>query len=218
MGVSLEARHITSKSHVECVELSRRIESEASMPNAKRGRKQPKLKRPLPLIHVIGLPGAGKTTLASALSKKIGLPVIRIGAFRARRPKTAEGEADAWLDFYNVLSRKKWRNTIIETTGLNRRSAFLEAALPLLRLVTVKLVAPKRVLLARAGRKPRNERGGKWLFSHSYRDKREFIRKMYPLMKKVPAALQIDTSKKSLREALDIVLDHLRRFGKGPPS
>lgn len=183
------------------------------MPKTRRRNKQSSLKRPLPLIHVIGLPGSGKTTLASALSKKIGLPVLRIGAFRARHPETAEGEADAWLDFYHVLSRRRWRNTIVETTGLNRREAFLEAALPLLRIVTVKLTAPKRVLLARAGRKPHNERGGKWLFSHSYRNKKEFIRKMYPHMKKVHATFEINTSRKTLQQTLDIVLDHLRRYG-----
>ncbi len=174
--------------------------------------KQSRLRRPLPLIHVIGLPGSGKTTLATALSKKIGLPVLRIGAFRARHPESAEGEADAWLDFYKALSRRRWRNSIVETTGLNRRAAFLEAAMPLLRLVTVKLIAPKRVLLARAGRKPRNERGGKWLYSHSYRNKREFIRKLFVAMKKVQATLQINTSRKTLRQTLDIVLDHLRRY------
>jgi len=43
-------------------------------------------KRNLPIIHVMGLPGAGKTTLSKKLSAKLKLPVYRIGEYRARHP------------------------------------------------------------------------------------------------------------------------------------
>ena len=51
----------------------------------------------LPIIHVIGLPGAGKTVLTQKLSKKLKIPVYRIGFYRERFPMTAIGEAGAWL-------------------------------------------------------------------------------------------------------------------------
>jgi len=48
-------------------------------------------KRTTPIIHIIGLPGAGKTTLSQRLSKALKVPVIRIGYYRARFPQTPKG-------------------------------------------------------------------------------------------------------------------------------
>ena len=168
--------------------------------------------RTLPLIHVIGLPGSGKTTLGTALAKRLNLIRLQIGAFRARHPESLEGEAGAWLDFYRALSRRRWRNTIVETTGLNRRASFLEAAIPLGRLLTVKLTASKRVLFARVSKKPKTERGGQWLFSGAYPDKKSFVRKMYATMKKLPADLTIDTSKCTPRQTLNAVIELLKKY------
>ena len=131
-----------------------------------------------PIIHIIGLPGAGKTTLGKKLSAKYHLPVFYIGAYRSKFPSSDKGEADAWVALFRDLSRQKWANCILETTGLNSRERFLRAAFPFSNIVTIKLIAQKRVLYKRIGKK-KNERGGEWLFSDDYSDKYEFVRKMF---------------------------------------
>lgn len=156
-----------------------------------------KRKKPasLPIIHIIGLPGAGKTTLGKKLSSFYRLPVYYIGACRSRFPATIEGEADAWVALFRDLSRQKWANCILETTGLNSRERFLRDAFPFSRIVTVKLTAQRKVLYERIGRKRKAEQGGDWFFSSEYRDKYEFARKMFKHFKDVPSEIEIDTTK-----------------------
>ena len=86
-------------------------------------------KRIIPIIHIIGLPGAGKTTLSRRLSKELKIPVLRIGYHRARFPETPIGEADAWVALFQQLSRYRWQNCILETTGLNSREAFFKGGI-----------------------------------------------------------------------------------------
>jgi hypothetical protein len=154
----------------------------------------------LPIIHIIGLPGAGKTTLGKKLSSYYRLPVYYIGAYRARFPATIEGEADAWVALFRDLSRRKWADCILETTGLNCREHFLRYAFPLSRIVTIKLTAQRKVLYDRLGRKKKSERGGDWLFSNEYQDKHEFVRKMFKLFNDLPSEIKIDTTKLTPRE------------------
>ena len=99
-----------------------------------------KAKKNYPIIHIIELPGAGKTTLGLKLSKKLKLPIYRIGEYRSRFPMTAVGEADAWVSLYRDLSKQKWKDCILETTGLNSRESFLRAAFPLFSLLSVRLL------------------------------------------------------------------------------
>jgi hypothetical protein len=154
----------------------------------------------LPIIHIIGLPGAGKTTLGKKLSAYYRLPVFYIGAYRARFPATIEGEADAWVALFRDLSRRKWADCILETTGLNCREHFLRDAFPFSRIVTIKLTAQRKVLYDRLGRKKKSERGGDWLFSNEYRDKHEFVRKMFKLFNDLPSEMEIDTTVLTPRE------------------
>jgi GTPase SAR1 family protein len=163
-----------------------------------------------PIIHIIGLPGAGKTTLAGNLAKKWNLPVYRIGNFRSRFPSSVIGEADAWTALFSALSKKRWSNCILETTGLNRRETFLTATLPFERIVRIKLHAKKSVLYARVGKKPKSEQGNNdWIFGDSYKDKHEFIKKLYGEFKKISATIVIDTNKLTAREVYQAAVKEL---------
>ena len=152
-------------------------------------------KQTTPIIHIIGLPGAGKTALARGLSKVLKVPMIRIGYHRARFSQTPIGEADAWVALFRKLSRRRWKNCILETTGLNCREAFLKAALPFENMFTIKLEASRKTLYRRIGKKKKKEQGGRWLYSTNYRDKYEFVRKLFKHFRKIPADCYIDTNR-----------------------
>lgn len=166
-----------------------------------------KKKTPFPIIHIIGLPGAGKTTLARGLSKVLRIPILGIGRYRARFPKTPIGEADAWLALFRELSHHRWKNCILETTGLNCREGFLRSILPFGQIVTIKLEASRKTLFRRIGRKKKKDRGGQWLYNATYRDKYEFVQKLFKNFSKVHADYYIDTDRLSkvdvFRKAFD---------------
>lgn len=159
-----------------------------------------------PILHIIGLPGAGKTTLAKRLSKKLNLPVFQIGEFRSKRQSSPTGEADAWVALFKDLSRRKWRNCILETTGLNRRESFLRTALPFSQMITIKLDASKKVLHLRIGEKRKGDRGGQWLFSLDYPDKYVFVQKLYKEFKRLPSDIRIDTTNLSHEKVYQTIL------------
>lgn len=162
-----------------------------------------------PIIHIIGLPGAGKTTLAEKLSKKYSLPIFRIGKYRLKYPPSAIGETDAWLALYRALSKRKWRNCILETTGLNQRESFLRTALPFAQIVTIKLEAPKKVLYKRIERKRKEDRGGEWSFSIEYPNKYEFVKKLYKEFERLPAEIRIDTTKLGINKVYQATIKEL---------
>lgn len=172
-------------------------------------------KRTVPIIHIIGLPGAGKTTLARRLSKALKVPILRIGYHRARFPQTPIGEADAWTALFKELSKHRWKNCILETTGLNSREAFLRTALPFERIFTIKLEASRKTLFRRIGKKNKKEQGSQWLYSASYRNKYEFVRKLFKYFRKIPANCHIDTNRltkaAAYREAFKEI-DSIRKF------
>ena len=166
----------------------------------------------LPIIHVIGLPGAGKTTLAGTLSKKFKIPIFTIGSYRARFPMTAFGEADAWLALFRDLSKRRWSNCILETTGLNAREGFLSDALPLDKMIVVKLDASRKVLIKRVGLKKKREQGGRWLYSNQYQDKYEFVQKMYPRFKKIQSHFTIKTDRLKKEQVFKEAVNNIERF------
>ncbi len=163
-------------------------------------------KQAFPIIHIIGLPGAGKTTLAKELSKRLKLPVYRIGIYRARFPMTAIGEADAWLALFRDLSRRKWLNCILETTGLNQREAFLTTALPFGQLVTIKLEASQKALYRRIKQKKKREQGGEWFYSPDYHDKFEFVRKLFKKFSRIPADYNINKNHRTKSQVCQLAL------------
>ena len=152
-------------------------------------------KRTVPIIHIIGLPGAGKTTLARRLSKTLKVPVLRIGYHRARFPQTPLGEADAWIALFKELSKHRWKNCLLETTGLNSREAFLRTALPFDCIFTIKLEASRKTLFRRIGKKNKKAQGSQWLYSASYRNKYEFVQKLFKPFCKIPANCYINTNR-----------------------
>ncbi len=149
----------------------------------------------IPIIHIIGLPGAGKTTLARRLSKALKIPILRIGYHRARFPQTSIGEADAWIALFQELSRHKWKDCILETTGLNSREEFLRTALPFEQIFTIKLDASRRTLVARIRKKKKRNREGRWFYGAEYRNKYEFVRKLFKRFRKIPADCHINTDR-----------------------
>jgi broad-specificity NMP kinase len=163
----------------------------------------------LPIIHVIGLPGAGKTVLTQKLSKKLKIPVYRIGFYRERFPMTAIGEAGAWLALFRDLSKRGWRNCILETTGLNAREGFLSDALPFDRRIVIKLEASRKVLMKRIGQKKKSEQGGKWLYSGHFKNKYDFVNKLYPVFKKIVARFAVKTDRMTKKEVFDAVLNRI---------
>ncbi|MBF0387877.1 MAG: hypothetical protein HQL20_08490 [Candidatus Omnitrophica bacterium] len=153
------------------------------------------MKKHWPIIHIIGLPGAGKTTLGKRLSKQLGLPVFYIGTYRARYPKTAIGEVDAWVALFRALSRRRWQDCILETTGLNFREEFLWKALPFGKMMTVKLEASRKMLHKRIRMKKKSEQGGNWLFSKDMPDKVAFVDRLYKKFDLIPADIVINTER-----------------------
>ena len=168
-----------------------------------------------PIIHIIGLPGAGKTTLSKKLARKLKLHIYPIGEYRSKFPMTPYGEADAWLALFKDLSKRKWRECILETTGLNRRESFLKEALPGYRIVTIKLEAKRKILYERIGNKKKNDRGREWFYTVDYRDKYEFVRKLFKAFKTVPAHIRIDTS---ARKPADVYKLALKKLGLMAPE
>src|SRR3989337_3063941 len=164
----------------------------------------------LPIIHIIGLPGAGKTTLGKRLSKKLNLPLFQIGDYRSKFPAIPFGEADAWVALYRDLSKRKWKNCILETTGLNCRESFLKSALPIFGRVIIKLETQRRVLYARIAKKKKVEQGGEWLFSKDYPDKYEFVRKLFKAFKLIPAEITINTSNLDKDAVYKIALEKIK--------
>ena len=152
-------------------------------------------KRTFPIIHIIGLPGAGKTTLARRLSSALKVPILRIGYHRSIFPMTLIGEADAWVALFRELSRRKWKNCILETTGLNSREEFLKVALPFDQIFTVKLNASHKTLISRIRKKKIRDRGGRWLYSAAYKNKYEFVRKLFKRFRKTSANCYINTDR-----------------------
>jgi len=106
---------------------------------------------------------------------------------------TPIGEADAWVALFRELSRRKWKNCILETTGLNSREEFLRKALPLEHIFTIKLEASCKTLISRIRKKKKKERGGRWLYSTLYRNRYEFVRKLFKQFRKIQADCHIKT-------------------------
>lgn len=122
---------------------------------------------------------------------------------------TAIGEANAWLALFRDLSRRKWQNCILETTGVNIRESFLQTALPLGQILTIKLGAGRKTLYQRIRQKKKREQGGQWLYSAQYRDKHEFVRKLFKRFQTIPSDRYIDTGNRDKAEVYQMALNEI---------
>lgn len=165
-----------------------------------------------PIIHVIGLPGAGKTTLAAKLGKKLNLPIYSIGDYRARFPMTAIGEVDAWVALFRGLSRRGWKNCILETTGLNFREEFLKTALPLSQMITIKLEASRKTLHKRIRLKEKSEQGREWFFSKHLPDKFVFVNRFYKKFGHISTDYCIHTDRRTKFEVFQLALKEINNY------
>jgi hypothetical protein len=126
---------------------------------------------------------------------------------------TPIGEADAWLALFRDLSKRGWRKCILETTGLNAREGFLSDALPFDRIIIVKLEASRKVLMQRIGLKKKSEQGGKWLYSGHFKNKYDFVNKLYPAFKEVVYRFAVKTDKMTKKEVFEAVLNRINMEG-----
>jgi hypothetical protein len=160
----------------------------------------------------VGLPGAGKTTLTSRLGSQLGWEVLRIGQFRGRYPPTAEGEANAWLALFQELSRCRWDQVILETSGLNGRLCFLYKVLPPGRVLILKLTCSKEELLQRVNLKPPDEEAEPWVYQDSLPDREAFIRQLFEPFADLPAEIEIDTTHLSPEEVFAQAVEELENL------
>ena len=145
------------------------------------------------------------------LAKRLNVPIYRIGRYRAKFPTTLIGEVDAWVALFRDLSKRKWRNCILETTGLNCRESFLKYTLPRFQMITIKLTGKKKVLYERIKNK-RFTAVQRWLFSDSYPSKAEFVKKMYKEFQRLPTEIKIETSQRKPEEVYRIALSELKGY------
>ncbi len=126
---------------------------------------------------------------------------------------TLIGEADAWVALFRELSQHKWKNCILETTGLNFREEFLMVALPFDQIFTVKLNASHKTLISRIRKKKIRDRGGQWLYSTSYKNKYEFVRKLFKRFRKISTNCHINTDRLTEAEVYQKALKEISFMG-----
>jgi len=162
------------------------------------------------IISIVGLPCAGKTTLAEGLRRAWGVRIHPIGEFRNRY----RDEDKAWCALERLLhrhdrpARRPKDCIIVVSTGLNY--SYHRAIVGVQHLATIKLVAPKRVLLKRLKSREPHEDG--WFPYELTRV--DFIQDFQHAIRRLKADLVIDTSQHSIPEMIKIVEKFVvRRLG-----
>ncbi len=78
-------------------------------------------------------------------------------------------------------------------------------------MVTIKLTGKKKVLYERI-KKKRFATVQRWLFSDSYSNKVEFVKKLYKEFQRLPAEIKIETSQRNPQEVYRIALSELKGY------
>ena len=81
--------------------------------------------------------------------------------------------------------------------------------MPFDRMIVVKLEASHKVLMQRIGQKKKSEQGGKWLYSGHFKNKYDFVNKLYPVFKKIVARFAVKTDRMTKKEVFDAVLNRI---------
>lgn len=164
----------------------------------------------------MGLPGAGKSTLTERLSARIGWPVLSIGTFRRGRSPDPLGEAEAWQAFYEALDENEWAQVIVETSGLNWRTARLTEEVPADQRFRVKLVCDRQRLHERVRQRDRGRELEPWAYSDSIPDRHVFIDRFHDAVAELPCDIEVDTAELSPEEVLELVTHALEAYGVSP--
>lgn len=167
------------------------------------------------LVHVMGLPGAGKSTLTYRLGPALGWPVFSIGAFRENRSPDMTGEREAWDALNDVIAERGFSEAILETSGLNGRVYRIENEIPDDELVRVKLVCPPGLLHQRVRERETDDEPSTWAFS-DIPDRHAFIDRFQGRFEELDADIEIDTSKHEPSEVVAIVQRGLETTVEGP--
>ncbi len=158
------------------------------------------------MVHVVGLPGAGKSTLTARLGALLGWPVFSIGRFRRGRSPDWQGEADAWEAFYDAIVQAGGSEVILETSGLNGRLHRLERYVTAEgELVRVKLTCPRGLLHGRVQERDADRDSSPWAYSGSIPNRHVFIDRFHDVFEELPADIEVDTSEHGPDEVLAIV-------------
>lgn len=156
------------------------------------------------LIHVVGLPGAGKTTLTERLCSTLGWPVFSIGAFRKDRSPDMSGEHETWNALHDALAERGFSEAILETSGLNGRVYRIENEVPDDELVRVKLVCPPDLLHKRVRERKADDEPSTWAYTN-IPDRHAFIDRFHETFEELDAEIEVDTSKHEPSEVVAIV-------------
>lgn len=161
------------------------------------------------IVHVMGLPGAGKSTLTEHLSARLDWPVLSIGTFRRGRSPDPVGEAEAWHAFYDALDEQDWAEVIVETSGFNWRIARLTEEVPADQLLRVKLGCDRQRLHERVRERDRERELEPWAYSSSIPDRHVFIDRFHDAVAELSCDLEVCTAEHSSEEVLELVVQAL---------
>lgn len=157
------------------------------------------------IVHVIGLPGAGKSTLTARLGPSLGWPVLSIGTFREGRSPDWKGEAEAWDALCQAIEGHGCSEVVLETSGLNGRLSRVREIVTDDEILRVKLVCPREILHRRVRERDAGEEPSPWAYSQTIPDRHVFIDRFYEIFEDLTAEIAVDTSEHDPSEILALV-------------
>jgi hypothetical protein len=161
----------------------------------------------MPVIHLMGLPGSGKTTLAQHLLQHLEWKhSFRIGTFHKRFPSSAEGGQAAWNAMLAEMAETGWDRFIFESTGVNPRWDKVIERCGRDKIISFKLNCRLPELLRRISLKSPDDQGhGDWQPPSRFRNKAEFVQAVFSEFSRIRAEVIVDTTHGRPPEVFDLV-------------